>query len=61
MDFLEKGIVILFQLLFRDFTLILYITIRLLDQTYHFRLLICDPYSFIIELLVLMMCSEKLQ
>ena len=58
MDFLEKGIVILFQLHFRDFTLI---TIRLLDQTYHFRLLICDPYSFIIELLVLMMCGEKLQ
>ena len=45
MIFLEKGRVLWFQSLFREFTLSYKIRIRLLGQVYHFSLLICYPYS----------------
>ena len=45
MDFLGKGRVLWFQSHFREFTLFNTIRIRLLDQVYHFSLLICCPYS----------------
>ena len=45
MDFLKKGRVVLFESLFREFTVSYKIRIRLLGQVYHFSLLICYPYS----------------
>ena len=47
MDFLEKGRVLWFQSLFREFTLCYKIRIRLLGWVCHISLLICYPYSFI--------------
>ena len=49
MDFLEKGRMLWFQLLVREFTLFCAMRSRLLGQVYHFSLLICYPYSFIIR------------
>ena len=45
MDFLEKGWVLWFQSLFREFTLCYKIRNRFLGRVYHFSLLICYPYS----------------
>ena len=47
MDFFEKGRVLWFQTLFREFNLCYKIRNRLLGQVYHFSLLICYPYSLI--------------
>ena len=54
MDFLEKGRVLWFQSLFREFTLCYKIRNRLLGQVYHFSFLIWYPYSFIPS------CSEDI-
>ena len=45
MNFLEKGGVLWFQSVFREFTLCYKIRNRFLGQVYHFSLLICYPYS----------------
>ena len=47
MEFCEKGRVLWFQSLFREFTLCCKIRIGLLGEVYHFSLLICYPSSFI--------------
>ena len=41
----EKGRVLWFQSLFREFTLCYKIRNRFLSRVYHFSLLICYPYS----------------
>ena len=46
MFYFEKGRVLWFQSLFREFTVSYKIRIRLLGHVYHFSLLICYPYSF---------------